>query len=509
MAENTAKSTTFGDQVLPEAVDSFAVDTVVRRSLGNRIRRFAGTGARQPTLRGTMSLAMIRESHRSWFLACIALSSLAAASGCTFRVLGVPAEQLGDSGSPQDGGVDAAPPDLTKVVPDDLTGIDGDGPIVVEEDLLMPDLTGVVQDLTGVQPDLVVVASDMTAPFVPSHVGAAYLDPSAAALGSLTEIDTENLTVRINGGAPDFPPAGTKLVIDDPTGLAVLVVGAFTVDKDVNVIGNRGLVVVASGPVTISAVVRANAVRSAGGPGALTMGDGVGANGEQGCTNRESGGGGAGHGTDGAQGGDALVGLVCQTGGVAGKKYGPLISDFLAGSPGGTGGRRSDDCTTSVGGAGGGAIQVTSTVSVTITATGGINASGGGGSGGCDQPRKTAGGGGGSGGTIFVEGPTIDNAGKLAANGGGGGSGGDNAGGNPGEDGKLGSDQAAGGAANGGNSGAGGAGGAGTASPAKPNNARNAGGGGGAVGYIYLRTRASNPVNTGTISPAATVDASF
>lgn len=448
---------------------------------------------------------MTRESYRSLFIALC----LWAASGCTFRVLGVPAEQLGDSGNPQDGGVDGAPPDLTTITTDDLTGIDSDGPVIFDEDMPLPDLVGVVQDLTGVQPDLVVVPGDMTAPFVPSHVGPTYLDPAAAPLGSLTEIDTENLTVRINGGAPDFPPTGTRLVIDDPTGLAVLVVGAFTVDKDVNVIGNRGLVVVASGAVTISAVVHANAVRAAGGPGALTMGDGVGANGEQGCTNRESGGGGAGHGTDGAQGGDALVGIVCQNGGAAGKKYGPLLSDFLAGSPGGTGGRRSDDCTTSVGGAGGGAIQVTSSVSIALTATGGVNASGGGGSGGCDQPRKTAGGGGGSGGTIFLEAPTIDNAGKLAANGGGGGSGGDNAGGNPGEDGQLSSDAAPGGAANGGNSGAGGAGGSSSSSPAKPNNARNAGGGGGAVGYIYLRTRASNPVNTGTISPNATVDASF
>lgn len=496
-------------QVIPEAVDSPAVHTGDRRLSGNRVFAFVfgfgGTDARQPTPRGTMRIAMIRESYRSLFIALC----LWGASGCTFRVLGVPAEQLGDGGTTQDGGLDAAPPDLTVIAPDDLTVIEGDSAVVIGDDMPQPDLVGVELDLTGVQPDLLVVPSDMAAPIVPSHVGPTYLEPAASPLASLTEIDTENLTVRINGGAPDFPPTGTKLVIDDPTGLAVLVVGAFTVDKDVNVIGNRGLVVVASGAVTISAVIRANAVRATAGPGALTMGDGVGANGEQGCTNRESGGGGAGHGTDGAQGGDALVGLVCQNGGAGGKKYGPLISDFLAGSPGGTGGRRSDDCTTSVGGAGGGAIQVTSSVSLAITSTGGINTSGGGGSGGCDQPRKTAGGGGGSGGTIFLEAPTIDNAGKLAANGGGGGSGGDNAGGNPGEDGQLGSTPAAGGAANGGNSGAGGAGGAGSSSPAKPNNARNAGGGGGAVGYIYLRTRASNPVNTGTISPSATVDASF
>ena len=443
-------------------------------------------------------------------------------TGCSFRVLGIPAEELFNDGFSvrQDGGLDGPAPDSDLAIfgnsdalmpapdlPIDSGLGDVGGPttdLTIETDLAGIDLSGL---------DLLVPPVDMAALIVPSHVGTIYLLPGAAALGSVTEIDTLNLTLRINGGSAQLPPGGTSLLLDATSGLAVLSVGAFTIEKNLNVIGNRGLVVVASGGITISALVTVNGRLALGGPGAFVGGNGAGGAGGQNCTNRESGGGGAGHLSDGAVGGSAQqLPFDCPAGGAAGKAYGPLLSDFLGGSIGGTGGRRTDDCSTSVGGAGGGAIQFSSSVSVTVTETGAINAGGGGGAAGCDQPRKTAGGGGGSGGTIFLEAPMITILGKLASNGGGGGSGGgDSGGGLSGQDGQLSTTPAAGGMTNGGGSGPGGTGGAAVSIPQQPGAARNAGGGGGAAGYIYLRTRITNATLGGgsVVSPNPVVDLSL
>ena len=66
------------------------------------------------------------------------------------------------------------------------------------------------------------------------------------------------------------PPSGIAFV-DDGSGHAVLSVGAWTVDHDVAVTGDKSLVVVAAGMVTVDHVVDGAASHEVGGPGAVIM----------------------------------------------------------------------------------------------------------------------------------------------------------------------------------------------------------------------------------------------
>jgi hypothetical protein len=122
----------------------------------------------------------------------------------------------------------------------------------------------------------------------------------------------------------------------------------------------------------------------------------------QGMNELESGGGGAGHATAGADGGD-LSGLQVALGGQAGAMNGTsTLEPLRGGCNGGSSGVHS----------GGGAIQLTSNSAIYVSGT--INASGLGG-------RRPAGGGG-SGGAILLEAPIVEisDTGKLIAVGGGG-----------------------------------------------------------------------------------------
>lgn len=157
-------------------------------------------------------------------------------------------------------------------------------------------------------------------------------------------------------------------------------------------------------------------------------------------------------------------------------------------------------------GAGGGAIELYARTRIEIS--GAVNAGGGGGLGGqqCNQPYNwLAGHGGGAGGAIVLQAPTIENTGRLSANGGGGGAGAGSVGnGGAGEDGALGTTPAKGGATSGMYSAAGGDGAAGgtAARPGAPGpESGNAGGGGGGLGQIRLLYQAT--VSAGVTSPTA------
>jgi len=377
------------------------------------------------------------------------------------------------------------------------------------EDLAGADLTGQpVPDLGGQPP------GDLALPQVASHTAVPF-DPTASDLSSVTEIDTGARKLRINGGAPQDPPAGVTFVADPANNATVMTVGAWNVDKDVDVIGGPALIVLASKDVTISKEIRAFGKQNVPGPGGFgpAMGPGAGNTGEAGNGADDSGGAGGSFGTLGGEGGPAS-GVSAP---LPRPTYGALLGDFKGGSGGGHGGEASSCDGTGTrgrGGAGGGVVQISSRGAIVMKAGGGINAGGGGGEGGCDDVTfSSAGGGGGSGGLIFLEAVTLQVDGKLSANGGGGGGGASSLGfpGHTGDDAKAGTAVAAGG---GGTSIGGAGGGDGAAGVLGPTNGgvnTNSGGGGGGQGRIFLRTRGTDPKTGGgaVFSPAQVVDKGF
>lgn len=123
-----------------------------------------------------------------------------------------------------------------------------------------------------------------------------------------------------------------------------------------------------------------------------------------------AGGAGAGFSTDGG-----TTGMAGMTGGVA---YGNAALTVLEGGSGGGGGSGGFSCGSGGGGAGGGAMIIVAP-SITISATGVINANGG--DGGSDGNGSCGGGGAGSGGAIILFAETISNDGMVIAEGGSGG----------------------------------------------------------------------------------------
>jgi hypothetical protein len=309
----------------------------------------------------------------------------------------------------------------------------------------------------------------------------------------------------------------------DPPGsqIATLHLGDLTVASGVTVrvVGNRPLVVISSGSVTLSGVIDAGArdsIPGAGG-GAPGQGTGPGAPGTHlpGQSN-DSGGSGGGHATPGARGGNGCGDddedvPLCMPGQAAlgpagGMAYGDAEVTVLTGGSGGGRGGQDDGnaCTPGAGGAGGGAVQLYAVGTIDIASGGGILAGGGGGRGGGGQGGCAAagGGGGGAGGAIYLQAGRIELAGTLAANGGGGGAGatgGSDA--QAGTDGALGETPAGGGPDSSSGGSAGGAGGAAAIAPTPGvDDDSNGGGGGGAVGYIVLHC--SEFAGDGLVSPA-------
>ncbi|HEX4416795.1 MAG TPA: hypothetical protein VH165_02800 [Kofleriaceae bacterium] len=360
------------------------------------------------------------------------------------------------------------------------------------------------------------VAIDAPAPVagLPLHVlaatvvaGAPDLVLAAGGAGNPT-IDTGNLTIN---GAPSI-----YLVRQDP--YAVLFTNAFAVQGPLTITGSAPLIVVASDQITLDSGIDLHATAAAPGPGAMTAGTGAGTAGASylvpSVGERESSGGGGGsYGTLGGPGGTSDT--THTPAGASGVRYGMQPADpLVGGSPGGAGGFGSG--TTAQGGAGGGALQLSSAVSIRVSAT--INAGGGGG--GTGGSGLAGGGGGGAGGEILLEAPaiTMTGGGTLVANGGGGGGGGANGtmSGTAGSDGAPGPGVATGGTGGipqGSPGGTGAAGALGSFTEAVSGGAGNskAGGGGGGTGRIWLRYRAATPPTllSARISPPAGMDSTL
>jgi hypothetical protein len=308
-------------------------------------------------------------------------------------------------------------------------------------------------------------------------------------------------------------------VLQDPGGpeLAVLRVRNFSVTGGGSIrgIGTRPLVVIAES-ISLEGVIDVGSRHEASGAGGQAeAGTGIGSAGNHLQTYSDSGAGGGSHGGSGARGGHARCQTECipdrlLSGGNAGSTYNEGLATLGGGSSGGRSWFTSQPtaCERKAPGAGGGAIQLYARTTISIGATGGITAGGGGGRGGdqCNSPFNfLAGHGGGSGGAIYLQSPTVTNAGVLAANGGGGGAGGGNSGdGGDGNDGALGTGGATGGPAAGAYSARGGNGAAGATAAevgSEGPDQGNAGGGGGGVGQIVIRYRAN--ATAGVASPAA------
>lgn len=312
-------------------------------------------------------------------------------------------------------------------------------------------------------------------------------------------IDTSAGTINRNDGAG---PVASPLLKLSGNSVAVWSVGALSVQGSLDVIGTRGLIVVARSAISIDGTVNAAATMSAAGPGggSPALGGGAGITGTA-AGDERGGGGGGGHGQIGGLGGTRNAG----TGGAGGAAYNVTGVNFVGGSGGGHGGDYdAAKCSAHGRGAfGGGAIQFSSITSIAVGAAGVIDVRGGGGLGGCaENSDVTGGGGGGGGGFVYFEAMNaLTFAGLIDARGGSGGEGGGNT--SNGVDGALASGAATtaapgGSGTNGGNGGNGGV--TATNPTAGAGTGKTGGGGGGAVGRVFFRTHAFDPALNGTVA---------
>jgi len=345
----------------------------------------------------------------------------------------------------------------------------------------------------------------------PSNVPTSAIDEAAAdvTIGSNT---TWNASTCSRTGMTPVMQTGGSMV-------CVMRTGNFDVDATLTVEGDRPLVVLAEGAVTIVGTIDVSAYGTTPGPGGSRGGDrghrdGYGPRFGGGGTHASSyeDGGGGGGGACGAGGAGGIGEDAPGGGGGAATSAAWVLSPLLGGSGGGLGqGAYSSGSydNNGYGGAGGGALQITSQVSIEVR--GRILPGGGGGDGGGRTSSGSsinfgAGGGGGSGGSVLLEAPAIAFPGSsaiIATGGGGAGSASDGGDGEPGQDGAETAARAAGGArggsdfgANGGQSGGGSTLG-GENGDDNRNNSGNGGGGGGGAGCVLLRT-------AGGVAPAGT-----
>jgi hypothetical protein len=294
---------------------------------------------------------------------------------------------------------------------------------------------------------------------------------------------TGDLTLPSAIDTTDSPLCSTD-VMDVPAGLCVIARANITVPAGttVAVTGDRPLVLVATGTISITGVLDAASRHATTDPFATTQ-IGAGADPTGGCNVGVApavSGGGAG-GTFVIRGGNGGNGNGGAVGGMSGIAQTIALRGGCRGQEG-TG----TSLIPAQGGRGGGALYL---IANTITISGVINASGEGGHRGVTGGNNS-GAGGGAGGLIGLDAPTIDNTGTVFANGGGGGEGsGGGASGLPGLD-PTGITAASGGTGGGGgNGGVGGAGGTGggNALGGPGQNAPNDGGGGGGGGTGVIK----------------------
>jgi hypothetical protein len=313
--------------------------------------------------------------------------------------------------------------------------------------------------------------------FDPSQTDASavWSTPDAAVTG--TEVSTTSCANSCVGTATTIGQSDVDGTLAD-----VYVLDSLTIDATatLSLSGPRPIILAVRGAVDIQGLIFVGALADAAGPGGFTSpsdpGPGVGNPGNFGAYPQSLGGGGSYCGVGGTSGNAMGAGAP------GGATYGnPTIEPLLGGSAGGDYSAYGDN----PGGGGGGALEIVSGVSISIGATGAINAGGGG---------KQASGG--SGGAILLEAPTVTVHGVLAANGGGGGNST-----SPGDNGHASAQPAAG---------FGGLGGDGSAGSQIHGNdgmitdgGAFAGAGGGGAGRIRINTSSgSADVTGGTLSPS-------
>ena len=286
---------------------------------------------------------------------------------------------------------------------------------------------------------------------VPSNVEPGELGAGSGQLVLVANGDTvfNTDTGEITRGASQLRPPGpgldqgsgiafaTDAQGGNEPGLGVFSMGALTVPSatTLNGTGVNALVLLVDGDVVIDGLVTVGASANNAGPGGNPGGVpgapgggtcgglvGTGTAVSAGCS---SGSGGAGHPVQGGPGGPSSCGAPDDhAGGLGGPGTcaTPALIPLLGGS-GGAGGAVIPNFGSNPGpgGGGGGALQISAAGTITVSATGRINAGGGGGG----QTITGGGAGGGAGGAILLESPsvTVATGAILAANGGGGGGG--------------------------------------------------------------------------------------
>lgn len=325
-----------------------------------------------------------------------------------------------------------------------------------------------------------------------------------------------NLTNALSGFSFDTSSGGLKgkmnttinvtaMVMTQTDGPDVMVmsVNNFTLEAgatlDIN--GTRPLVIAVAGTATIAGDIDVDAFLTTPGPGGYIgitdpycAAAAVGDSGSAGTP--AEGGGGGGMGGDGGNGGNIGNGPGLAI---------AIPASVRGGCSGGLGGAGTG-ATQGSRGAGGGAIQITASTAITVTADASIGAGGGGGGGG--RLAYGGGGGGGAGGFIGLDAPTVTVAGVLAANGGGGGGGASDVTiGSAGSTGNTSATAALGGLggspSNVGACPRGGSGAAGGTLTGAVGNSSACGGGGGGGGAGYILIWSTGTTVTGTVSPPA------
>jgi hypothetical protein len=242
--------------------------------------------------------------------------------------------------------------------------------------------------------------------FFPTNFSPTQADASAA--WSMLDAATTGTEVTANC-MNTCVGAGTTIGQTDVDGTLadVYVLDSLTVDATATLTlsGPRPIILAVRGPVDIQGLLFVGANGGTAGPGGFSSpadpGPGAGAPGNFAGYPNSLGGGGSYCGVGGAGGNPSGAGAP------GGTAYGSAaLHPLIGGSAGGDWSAYGDQ----PGGSGGGAIEIVSGVSISIGATGAINAGGGG-------MSSSAG----SGGAILLEAPTVTIHGVVAANGGGGG----------------------------------------------------------------------------------------
>lgn len=328
---------------------------------------------------------------------------------------------------------------------------------------------------------------------------------SGLVLSGSNSYDTDTQVLTTPNGATSI---ANQIVTTTDGGIVVLLVSSFTVNSGATlritgVNDRRAFGIVSYGHVQIDGLLDLSDA-GAGSRADQTCSD-LGLKGHKGADDNGGGSGGGGGGFAGAGGGgcngdkDMNSDGGQSTGAAGGNAATARPTHITGGCDGGGGGDAAGKGGN--GGHGGGAIFVASGNSITIGASGAINAGGSGGKGGLGNGGGGAGGG--SGGMIVLESSSVSIFGKLAANGGGGGEGADGADGNDGATGSLSTSRASGGSAGAPEGGDGAGGGAGAnAAGVTATQLKNGGGGGGGGGVGFIAIGPGTPVlNNATISP--------